>query len=229
MEIMPEYGARGQREMEDGHLQQQYLEAILNNANTPIFLKDADYKYIYVNSQFEYLAEVTLEQVQGKDDFEIFEGPVARLFRSQDEAVARCRDLLEFEETISLSDGVHTFITAKFPLFGSQDAVVAIGGTCTDITCRKQAEAELKEAEEKYRGIPDSSSARCSVWMDGVETTLIIVWCKNFNNEHRTFICPLKNKDDTAISTLCFSEWEGLTLFSPSLTGSFHSLQHYGI
>lgn len=173
MEIKSEYEARRQRVSRYGHVQQQYLEAILNNTNTPIFLKDADYKYIYMNSQFEYLAGVTLEQVQGKDDFEIFEGPVAQLFRSQDEAVARCRDLLEFEETISLSDGAHTFITAKFPLFGKQDAVVAIGGTCTDITIRMQAEAELKEAEEKYRSIFEHSPLGILlIDKDGIITTI---------------------------------------------------------
>lgn len=138
-------------------INQQYLEAILNNTNMPIYLKNADYKYIFMNRQLGSLAHVAHDQVQGKDDFAIFPEPTAQLFRSQDEEVVERRTLIEFEETILLPDGIQTFITAKFPLFDNEGKVSAVGGVCTDITDRKKAEAELKEAEEKYRGIFEHS------------------------------------------------------------------------
>lgn len=138
-------------------LSKQYLEAILNNTNMPVYLKDADYKYIFVNRRFEYLANVSGDQIKGKDDFAIFSEPIAQLFRAQDEKVVKYRGLVEFEETIALSVGVQTFVTAKFPIFNSEGEVDAIGGVCTDITARKKAEAELKEAEEKYRSIFEHS------------------------------------------------------------------------
>ena len=125
---------------------QQYLEAILNNTNLPIYLKDADYNYILINHQYERLAHVTNDYIQGKDDFAIFPEPVAQLFRSQDEEVVKRLSLVEFEETIPLPDGVHTFMTAKFPLIDSEGKVYAVGGVCTDITAYKTTEAELKEA-----------------------------------------------------------------------------------
>jgi len=131
----------------------QYLEAILNNTNMPIYLKDAKYKYIFMNRQMASLAHVRRNHVQGMDDFAIFTEPVAQLFRSQDEEVVKRRTLVEFEETIRLPDGVQTFMTAKFPLFNNKGKVYAVGGVCTDITARIKAEAELKEAEEKYRSI----------------------------------------------------------------------------
>lgn len=132
-----------------GRLNQQYLEAILNNTNMPIYLKDADYKYIFMNRQLGLIAHVDHEQVQGKDDFELFEEPVAKLFRSQDEEVVQRRKLVEFEETVHLPDGVQTYMTAKFPLFDSEGNVSAIGGACTDITARKKVEAKLKEAHSE--------------------------------------------------------------------------------
>jgi len=122
-------------------LTHQYLEAILNNTNLPIYLKDAEYRYILVNRQYELLARVSNEQIQGLDDYAIFPEPVATLFRNQDEQVVRQRNLLEFEETIPLPDGVHTFLTAKFPIVDSDGRVIAVGGVCTDITSQKQAEA----------------------------------------------------------------------------------------
>lgn len=138
-------------------LNQQYLETILNNTNMPIYLKDANYKYIFMNRQLGSLAHVAHDQVVGKNDFDIFPKATAQLFRSQDEEVVKRRTLVEFEETILLPDGVQTFLTAKFPLFDSEEKVYAVGGVCTDITARKKVEAELKEAEEKYRGIFEHS------------------------------------------------------------------------
>lgn len=138
-------------------LSEQYIEAVLNNTNMPIYLKDADYKYIFMNRQLRRLAHVPHDDVQGLDDFAIFSEPIAQLFRSQDEEVVKRRTLVEFEETIRLPDGVQTFLTAKFPLFDNEGKVYAVGGICTDITARKRVEAELKEAEEKYRGIFEHS------------------------------------------------------------------------
>ncbi len=138
-------------------LNQMYLEAFLNNTNIPIFLKKADYKYIFMNRQLGLLAHADYNNVEGKDDFDIFSEPVAQLFRSQDEEVVNRQTLIEFEETINLPDGVQSFMTSKFPLFDSEGKVHAVGGVCTDITARKKAEAELKEAEEKYRGIFEHS------------------------------------------------------------------------
>jgi len=134
-------------------LARKYMEDILNKANFPIFLKNTEYKYIFMNRPLGLLAHVPCEQVQGKDDFAVFSKSIAQLFRSQDEEVVKRRSLIEFEETILLPAGMHTFMTAKFPLFDSEGEVYAVGGICTDITTRKKAEAELKEAEEKYRGI----------------------------------------------------------------------------
>lgn len=138
-------------------LNQQHLEAILNNTNLPIYLKDANYNYILVNKQYEHLAHLTNDQIQGKDDFAIFPKPVAQLFRDQDEEVVQRKTLIEFEETIPLPDGIHTFLTAKFPAIDSEGKIYAVGGVCTDITALKKTEAELKEAEDKYRGIFEHS------------------------------------------------------------------------
>ncbi len=153
-----------EKELEDlkilsdsSRLNRQYLESFLNNTNMPIFLKTADYKYIFMNRQLGRLAHVANDQVEGKEDSDFFSEPVAQLFRSQDEEVVKSRALVEFEETITLPDGEQTFMTSKFPLLDSEGKVYAVGGVCTDITARKKAEAELKEAEEKYRGIFEHS------------------------------------------------------------------------
>ena len=133
------------------HLNQQYLEAILNNTNLPIYLKDANYNYILINREYERLAQLTNDQIQGKNDFIIFPEPVAQLFREQDKEVVQRRTLIEFKETIPLPDGVHTFLTAKFPLVDSEGKVYAVGGVCTDITLLQEANEKLRTSEERNR------------------------------------------------------------------------------
>ena len=60
-------------------LSQQYLEAILNNTNIPVYLKDANYKYIFMNRQLGALAHIDHTRVRGKEDFDIFSEQVALL------------------------------------------------------------------------------------------------------------------------------------------------------
>ena len=122
-----------------------YLREILDNIPAPIYLKDAQGNYKRVNKKYEELAGVKLADIVGKNDFDIFPQPVAELFQSQDKEVIQQGLPLEFEETIPLADGIHTYITSKFPLHGKDGAISAVGGFCTDITKRKLAEDAKEE------------------------------------------------------------------------------------
>lgn len=123
----------------------KYMREILNNIPAPIYLKDAQGIYLMINKKYEGLAHVSLADIVGKNDFDIFPRPVAALFRSQDEEVIHKGIPVEFEETIPLADGIHTYITSKFPLHGKDGVISAVGGFCTDITVRKQTEEELNK------------------------------------------------------------------------------------
>ncbi|MFZ5798440.1 MAG: PAS domain S-box protein [Desulfobulbus sp.] len=143
--------ARHHGEPESARRTEQYLRAILDNTNLPIYLKDAQYRYLLINHQFARLAGVRNEQIRGLDDFAVFPEPVARLFRTQDEEVRRRNTLVQFRETIPLADGEHVFLTAKFPLHDEHGRLYAIGGVCTDITALHHAESSLRESEHRYR------------------------------------------------------------------------------
>ncbi|HHO47599.1 MAG TPA: PAS domain S-box protein [Desulfobacteraceae bacterium] len=139
-------------------LTRQYLEALLDNTNQPVFLKDAHFRYILVNPQFERLARVSGEQIRGRDDFAVFPGRIAELFRSQDLDVRRRKQLIEFQETIHFGDGEQTFLISRFPLLDDQGEVYAIGGVCTDVTSLQKAEKALRESEKKYRTLVETAS-----------------------------------------------------------------------
>ncbi len=57
----------------------------------------------------------------------------------------------QFEEIARYTDGEHTSIVSKFPLFDATGRVSALGGIAVDITERKRAETQLQGNEERLR------------------------------------------------------------------------------
>jgi PAS domain S-box-containing protein len=145
-ELERELGRREER----SERQSQYwaqLEAVIDSAPLAIYLKDANHKYLLVNREYEKLSVCSRRDIVGKDDFMIFPPPVAELFRAQDEEVIARRGPVEFSETIPLPDGVHSFITSKFPLRTSAGELFGVAGVCTEITALAEAKRKLEEAQ----------------------------------------------------------------------------------
>ncbi|MBD2101364.1 PAS domain S-box protein [Leptolyngbya sp. FACHB-261] len=120
------------------------LQAILDEAAAVIFVKDLDGRFLIINRTFERLFKVQREQVWGKTDFDLFPTKVAQSVRENDLQVLTLKKPIEHEEVIPQSDGLHTYLSLKFPLLEG-DGPYALCGIATDITERKQAEAEIRQ------------------------------------------------------------------------------------
>lgn len=123
------------------------LEAVIDTAPLAIYLKDARHKYLLVNREYERLAAANRRDIVGRDDFALFPAPVAELFRTQDEEVVAKARPVEFRETIPLPDGVHSFITSKFPLRTREGTLFGVAGVCTEITALAAAQQQLEAAQ----------------------------------------------------------------------------------
>lgn len=123
------------------------LEAVIDNAPLAIYLKDANHRYLLVNREYEHLAGGKRGQLLGRDDFEVLPLPVAQLFRQQDAEVIAQMKAIEFRETIHLGDGVHSFITSKFPLRRANGELFGVGGVCTEITALEETQRQLAQAQ----------------------------------------------------------------------------------
>src|SRR6185295_19973635 len=55
---------------------------------------------------------------------------------------------MEFEETAPLDDGIHTYISIRFPLHDANGAAYAVCGISTDITGKKRSAEELARQRE---------------------------------------------------------------------------------
>jgi PAS domain S-box-containing protein len=131
----------------------QLLQAIINNSNAVIYVKDLEGRYLLINRRFEELFHFDREEIVGKNDYEIFPGKTADDFRAVDQRVLAAGTVLEVEEVAPHDDGPHTYISIKSPLSDTKGVPYAVCGISTDITRRKRDENEIRrlnaELEQK--------------------------------------------------------------------------------
>ncbi|MUH00780.1 response regulator [Scytonema sp. UIC 10036] len=126
---------------------EQLLQAIINNSTAVIYLKDIQGRYLLVNRQYENLFHITNDRVQGKTDFEILPEAIAEIFWTNDQQVLTANTPLTFDESVPLDDGIHTYISSKFPLFKETGISYAVCSMATDITEKKRLEAQFLQAQ----------------------------------------------------------------------------------
>ena len=148
------------------------LQQILNNSTAVVFVKDTEGRFLFVNRQFERLFHCRQAEVAGKTDGEILPAEIAQAFRANDLLVLRRNMPMEFEETAPLDDGLHTYISIKFPLHDAKGVAYGVCGISTDITERKRSDQALRVSEANYRAIFDASED--SIFIHDIETGAIV-------------------------------------------------------
>jgi PAS domain S-box-containing protein len=131
------------------------LLALIDNTSAVIYMRDLDGRYMLVNREYERLFEVRRESIVGLTDHELFPAHMADEFRANDLQAAASGGPVQMEEIAPGDDGVHTYITVKFPLLDEAGRPYAVAGISTDITDRKRAEDEVQrlnaELERRVR------------------------------------------------------------------------------
>ncbi|HVM95555.1 MAG TPA: PAS domain-containing protein, partial [Candidatus Acidoferrales bacterium] len=136
---------------------QQQLRDILDNTTAVIYLKDLEGRYLLINSQHENLFDVSREGVLGRDDYDIFSREHADRFRRNDREVLAADGPLVFEEIAPHDDGEHTYVSVKFPLRDEKGVPYGVCGISTDITPRKQMEAQLRTSQAQLSAVIENT------------------------------------------------------------------------
>ncbi|WP_437752521.1 AAA family ATPase [Sorangium sp. So ce1389] len=130
---------------------QATLQAIVDNSAAAIYLKDREGRYLLANRHAGSVLYRSSRELLGKTDAALFPAPAAETLQDNDRRVLDRGEPLECEEEILLEDGLHTFLSVKFPL-GDHVMPGVLCGISTDITDRKRAEqAERFLAEASHR------------------------------------------------------------------------------
>ncbi|WP_437944845.1 AAA family ATPase [Sorangium sp. So ce296] len=132
----------------------ELLQSIVDNSTAIIYLKDVEGRYLMVNRRYAELFHVGEQAIVGRTDYDVFPRERADAFRALDQEVLATGTALQAEEVAPQDDGLHTYLALKYPLCNAAGQPYALCGISTDITERKQAEAERqarKTAEAESR------------------------------------------------------------------------------
>jgi PAS domain S-box-containing protein len=121
------------------------ITAILKYTPAVVYMKDARGRYLMVNSRFEKLFGIDGDAVHGKTDGDLLPAEVAEQFRAHDERALAKGISLQVEEQIHQQDGMHTYLSVKFPLYNETTGrIMGVCGIATDITALKNAQEQLR-------------------------------------------------------------------------------------
>jgi PAS domain S-box-containing protein len=133
------------------HRSEKLLRDVADNTTAVIYVKDTDGRFLFTNRRFEQLFHLTPEQIIGRTNHEIFPQEFADAFRANDLQVLERNSTVEYEELAPHEDGLHTYLSIKFPLCDHTGKPYATCGISTDITDRKRIEQALRAHEEQLR------------------------------------------------------------------------------
>jgi PAS domain S-box-containing protein len=122
---------------------QTWLESILDNSTSLIYIKDLLGRYVMVNRRFGEVLDVQEHTVIGHTDADFSSPDAAAHYRLLDEQVVRTGRSVDIEEVIPTSTGDVYLLSIKFPLFDGNGRLIGIGGIATEITERVQYQHQL--------------------------------------------------------------------------------------
>jgi len=164
---------------------QAWLESILDNTTSLMYIKDTRGRYVMVNRRFEEILNVQQAAIIGHTDEDISTPEEAAHYRFLDEQVMRTGRSTEIEEVVPVAGGNVHLLSIKFPLLDANGRLIGIGGIATDITDRVQYQQQLIAATR------DAQSAR----------SMQELFLANMSHEIRTPMNGIQGMTDLLLDT----------------------------
>ena len=133
---------------------------VLDTTPDPIWIKDLNLKFIYVNQAFEKAFKVKREDIIGKGDVEVLPPEVAKECIYSDMKALEKKESSHSLEKVPADNGKEIiFDVIKTPIFDRTGKLIAILGISRDITeiinIQKELERKNKELAEAYQQLRD--------------------------------------------------------------------------
>lgn len=132
--------------------QEYFLKAFFEQSADSIWAKNKEGRYLLINPAGARFLSKNIEDIIGKNDYEVFPPETATRIIKSDQQVIQTGVTEMIEDLIINQDGAkRTFQAVKNVLRDTNGQVQGVIGTVRDITARKQAEEALRESEQRFR------------------------------------------------------------------------------
>ena len=153
------------------HESEAQLASIYNTVRDVIFYlavePEGQFRFVSVNAAFLRNTGLTREAVIGKFVNEVVpEQSLTMVLKGFTQAIKE-KTAIDWEQTSDYPAGRLTGVIAIAPVFDRNGTCTHLVGSVHDITMRKQAEAELRESEDRFRTVADT--APVMIWMAGLD------------------------------------------------------------
>ena len=132
------------------------FRTFMEHAPDLIYFKDADGRFIEINTAKAEELRLPPEKIIGRTDFDFLPLEQAQRKFEDELEVMRTRKPLQKEEVSTTPDGLRWYLTTKVPRYDENGRVVGTFGTSWDITYRRQAEEELRQLRALLSNTLDS-------------------------------------------------------------------------
>ena len=136
----------------------ELLKAVFEGTSEAIYVKDLTGRYLLANQATVARLGVSLQELIGRTDAELFDIDTAAQFRTADIAVLESGETRTFEETVASTGSSHVHLSTKSVLRNAEGRITGIVGVSRDITGRTRAEAALRASERRQRFLAEASA-----------------------------------------------------------------------
>ena len=138
---------------------EQRFRLLANSSPVGIFLSDASGGVVYANPRLQAIYGYAEHQLQGLNFAQVFSPEERESARANWLRIAPTDEVHNLERRIISGGGETRWIHVRsVPLTSPSGAVVGRVGSVEDITDRRQAEAQLRRSEERYRLLAEHST-----------------------------------------------------------------------
>ncbi|MDZ8187158.1 MAG: PAS domain S-box protein [Nostoc sp. ChiSLP02] len=147
------------------------LRSILESTPDFIVVKDLDGRHVALNSNLAKFFGKPIEEIIGKDDFELLSPEVASAMMAKDRQIMTAGIAETYEEDVHNGEIRGTYLTTKAPWRDTHGNILGIIAITRNISDRKQAELALQRSEERFRSLIEATSQ--IVWSTDAEGAFV--------------------------------------------------------
>ncbi|MDF5710110.1 MAG: ATP-binding protein [Nostoc sp. S4] len=164
-----------------------HLETVLAGIQDQFFVLDCEWRYTFVNQRVTEVLGLSKEELLGRSIWEVFPDIVASEFDIQVHRALAEQTVVRFEYFYPRWN--RWFENRIYPFAqGVSIFVTDISDVYEELRLRKQAQEALRESEERFRLIADSTPML--IWISGVDSL-----CNYFNNSWFEFTGRTKEQE----------------------------------